>query len=59
MTIALRSEEMLGLVDIEAGTVDRRIFTDQEIYDLEMERIRRLPSCWTIWLKLAGSRVGA
>ena len=32
-------EEMLNLVDTEKGTVDRRIFSDQEIYELELERI--------------------
>ena len=26
-------------VDFDKGLVDRRIFTDQEIFDLEMERI--------------------
>src|SRR5688572_16790697 len=30
---------MLRLVDIKKGTVDRRIFNDQAIYELEMERI--------------------
>ncbi len=39
MTIAYRSEEMLQMVDPETGTVDRRIFSDQEIYQLELERI--------------------
>ena len=39
MTTALRNEEMLQLVDVEKGTVDRRAFSDQDIYDLEMERI--------------------
>jgi nitrite reductase/ring-hydroxylating ferredoxin subunit len=33
---SLRAED---LVDIERGLVDRRSFSDQEIYDLEMERI--------------------
>ncbi len=31
--------EMLGFVDLEKGTVDRRIFTDKEIYELELEQI--------------------
>ena len=39
MTIAYRREEMLRLVDPETGTVDRRIFSDQDIYELELERI--------------------
>jgi len=34
-----RQDSYLGLVDKERGTVDRRIFTDQEVYDAEMERI--------------------
>ena len=38
-TTAFRNPEMLGLVDIEKGTVDRRIFRDQDIYQLELERI--------------------
>src|SRR6476661_4299065 len=40
MTTTLnRSEEFLRLVDAGNGLVDRKIFSDQEIYDLEMERI--------------------
>ena len=39
MTIAYRNEEMLQMVDHQKGTVDRRIFSDQEIYQLELERI--------------------
>ncbi len=39
MTIAYRSDEMLRMVDTETGTVDRRIFSDQDIYELELERI--------------------
>src|SRR5688572_1723339 len=31
--------EMLALVDPEKGTVDRRIFYDQAIYELELEQI--------------------
>ena len=34
-----RNQEMLDLVDPEKGLVDRRIFSDQEIYELELERI--------------------
>ncbi len=39
MTIAFRNEELLRMVDAENGTVDRRIFSDQDIYELELERI--------------------
>ncbi len=39
MTIAYRNKEMLDMVNAEAGTVDRRIFSDRDIYELEMERI--------------------
>src|SRR6478609_6244720 len=40
MTTTLsRNEEFLRLVDADRGLVDRKIFSDQEIYDLEMERI--------------------
>ena len=39
MTIAYRDEEMLRMVDPETGTVDRRIFAEQDIYELELERI--------------------
>src|SRR6185369_11356324 len=40
MTTTLsRNEEFLRLVDAPNGLVDRKIFSDQEIYDLEMERI--------------------
>ena len=39
MTIAYRNDEMLGMVDPQAGTVDRRMFSEQEIYQLELERI--------------------
>ena len=39
MTIALKKEEMLHMVDPETGTVDRRIFAEQDIYELELERI--------------------
>jgi phenylpropionate dioxygenase-like ring-hydroxylating dioxygenase large terminal subunit len=39
MTLDLRREEILGLVNAEKGTVDRRIFSDQEIYEAELEHI--------------------
>ena len=39
MTIAYRNEDMLRMVDPETGTVDRRIFAEQDIYELELERI--------------------
>ena len=39
MTIAYRGEEMLRMVDPETGTVDRRIFADRDIYEMELERI--------------------
>ena len=38
-TTAFRNPEILSLVDIDQGTVDRRIFSDQDIYQLELERI--------------------
>ncbi len=39
MTTAYRSEEMRQMVDHEKGIVDRRIFAEQDIYELELERI--------------------
>ncbi len=39
MTIAYRNEEMLGMVNPETGLVDRRIFSEQDIYEMELERI--------------------
>jgi phenylpropionate dioxygenase-like ring-hydroxylating dioxygenase large terminal subunit len=38
-TTAFRHPEMLALVDATAGTVDRSIFRDRDIYELELERI--------------------
>ena len=40
MTLELRDpNQMLGLVDAKNGTADRRMFFDQDIYELELERI--------------------
>src|SRR5438477_709844 len=39
MTLDLRREEILGLVDAGRGTVDRTIFSDQQIYEAELEHI--------------------
>ena len=39
MTVVSRRDEMLAFVDAEKGVVDRKIFSDQEIYELELERI--------------------
>ena len=39
MTLLGNRREMLEMVDTEKGVVDRRIFSDQEIYELELERI--------------------
>ena len=39
MTIADRHTEMRGLVDSETASVDRRIFSDQDIYEMELEQI--------------------
>ena len=36
---ALGPGEVLGFVDVENGLVDRRIFSDEEIYRLELEHI--------------------
>src|SRR5262245_46921735 len=36
---ATRPHDFLGMVDGEKGLVDRQIFSDQEIYDMELERI--------------------
>ena len=33
------ARNMLSLVDADTGTVDRRIFYDQEIYQMELEQI--------------------
>src|SRR3954468_6721803 len=39
MTLELQKHEILGLVSATQGTVDRRIFSDEEIYQAELERI--------------------
>ncbi|MGE0056568.1 MAG: SRPBCC family protein [Dehalococcoidia bacterium] len=39
MTLAYRSDEVLGFVDPKKGLVDRRIFSDQKIYEMELEQI--------------------
>src|SRR6476660_1219373 len=40
MTIELtRSADFLRMVDAEKGTVDRQIFSDEQIYQLELEKI--------------------
>src|SRR6266849_159794 len=39
MTLDLRREEILELVDIEKGEVDRRIYSDPDIYQAELEHI--------------------
>jgi phenylpropionate dioxygenase-like ring-hydroxylating dioxygenase large terminal subunit len=39
VTLQLARQDILGFVDAEAGTVDRRIFKDANLYQLELERI--------------------
>ena len=39
MTLLSNRAELLNLVDKDKGLVDRRIFSDQNIYELELERI--------------------
>lgn len=45
MTIDVsRAREMKSYVDASTGEVDRRIYTDQDIFQLEMEQI--FASAW-------------
>ena len=39
MTLAFRNDELLQMVDTKNATVDRRMFFDTDIYQLELERI--------------------
>jgi hypothetical protein len=39
MTIQANRNELLSLVDVKEATIDRRIFSDADIYQLELERI--------------------
>src|SRR5947209_14945764 len=39
MTLEMRRENILSLVDAEKGLVDRRIYADQDIYQAELEQI--------------------
>src|SRR5206468_8319447 len=39
MTLDLQKHEILGLVDATRGVVDRKIFSDEEIYKAELEKI--------------------
>ncbi|MGE0056764.1 MAG: SRPBCC family protein [Dehalococcoidia bacterium] len=39
MTLAYRNEELLRMVDVSKGTVDRRMFSDADLYQLELERV--------------------
>ena len=43
--------EIKSLIDPEGGLVDRRIFADREIYELERERV--FARCW-LYLGHAG-----
>src|SRR5438046_9627606 len=38
-TESLKSQDCLQMVDRENGTVDRRMFSDKEIYEAELEHI--------------------
>ncbi len=39
MTLAYQPLEVLGMVDSEKGLIDRRIFSDQGIYEMELEQV--------------------
>ena len=39
MTLTYGANEMLDMVNAETGTVDRRIYSDKDIYELELEQI--------------------
>jgi phenylpropionate dioxygenase-like ring-hydroxylating dioxygenase large terminal subunit len=39
MTLSYRPQEMLDMVNNKTGLIDRRIFSDQDIYQLELEQI--------------------
>ena len=39
MTLAYQPIEMLNMVDSEKGLVERRIFSDPDIYQMELEQI--------------------
>src|SRR5215204_6141131 len=39
MTIQANRNELLALVDVKNATIDRRIFFDEDIYQVELERI--------------------
>src|SRR5688572_24585717 len=39
MTLTATRDEILGLVDAEKGLVERRIFSDQSLFELELEHI--------------------
>jgi len=39
MTLSYKPNDMLAMVDLKKGTVDRRMFFDEDIYQLELERI--------------------
>ncbi len=39
MTLTFRPNEMLTMVDAETGLVDRRIYSDAAIYQMELEQI--------------------